>query len=187
MDNMNHNEYREIIEQFARDRVDQRVSNGMPMHAKILLETIFKTAAAEVRIFTGELNESVFGDKELKRSVKKFLSKPYSNLQILIQKENDNDWMSKHPFISFIKSLESSEVPHGSVEIRFAQGAYSSDEAKHFSVMDNDGYRFEHDHSNTLAVANFNEPKTAQQLRLVFDVAFSNAKKSAYFLSHSHI
>lgn len=174
--NMNNvNEYRTIIEKFARERVNQRVSNGMAVHASVLLETMFKHATAEMRIFTGELNHVVFAQDSLIAAAKQFLMKPYASLRILVQKDQGIEWAQKHPLVS---SLSEMNAPHGHYELRFASGSYALDTANHFAVMDNDGYRFELDHGDCRAVANFNEPRVAIDLMKAFDKAFSLGKSS---------
>lgn len=165
----NVNEYRAIIERFAHERINQRVSNGMAVHAAVLLETMFKHAAAEMRIYTGELHQDVFGQSGIVDAAKGFLSKPYARLRILIQKKHDLAWVHGHPLL---KAINDMAAPHGDLEVRFASGVYASDQANHFAVMDNDGYRFELQHENCQAVANFNEPRVAKNLLSVFDQAF---------------
>lgn len=167
-------EYRKIVERFASGRINQRIPNGLHEHATVLLEAMFKNAAAEIRIFTGDLEPSVFGDSSLVKAACEFLqTKPYSSLQILIQKERDDQWLSSHPLLKAVTELPGR---HGTVQIRAATGRYSTDEAHHFAVMDNDGYRFELEHANCKAVANFNEPAVARSLIDAFDKAFANAK-----------
>lgn len=169
-----HQEYRSIIEQLASAHTNQRVSNGLTVHAAILLETMFKNASAEMRIFSRELNEVVYGTDSMLDAVRGFISKPYSSLKILLERELTEEALETH---SLIKALKSVSGPHGSVEIIAASGNYSSGEVEHFAVMDNDGYRFEFDHDNTKAVANFNEPKVAKNLLKVFDQAVAFAKE----------
>lgn len=169
-------EYRTIIERFARDRIDARVPNGLPQHASILIETMFRSATAEIRIFSRELDEKVFGSSEIKNAVIKFISnKPYANLKILLQKNHDEKWINNHFLVNAIKQIDGL---HGRVEIRNAAGSYAKDDTNHFAVMDNDGFRFELDHDNCKAVANFNEPKTAKKLITAFDEAFKISREN---------
>lgn len=160
-------EYRSIIERFARERIDQRVPNGLPEHAAILLETMFANASAEIRIFTGELG-SVYGGERLIDTAKQFLSKPYSSLRILVQKGQTPQWAGQHPLLRGLSELP---VPHGKVIVQQAAGGYADGKAHHFAVMDNDGYRFELEHDTCKAIANFNEPKVAKDLMKAFDAA----------------
>jgi hypothetical protein len=172
-----HKEYSDIIEKLATERANQRVSNGLPVHAAILLEAMFKNASAEMRIFSRELNEVVFAKTSMIDAVVNFISKPYASLKVLLEREPADGWIDKHPLIVALNKLEK---PHGSIEIIHATGNYASGEANHFAVMDNDGYRFEFDHDNTKAVANFNEPKVAKHLLTVFEQAYTLAKNKGH-------
>lgn len=165
-------EYRQIIEKFAREHIPQRVPNGLPQHAAILLETMFKYAGAEMRIFSGELHEGVFGQPSMIDAVVGFIEKRYSSLRILLEKEKDDDWVRNHPLVKAISQVGEA---HGHAEIRCASGLYAGGKANHFAVMDNDGYRFERDHASCRAIANFNEPDVAKSLIQAFDVAFDLA------------
>lgn len=164
-------EYRELIKKFASCRTNTRIQNGLPQHASILVETMLNTATAEMRIYTKELNESVYGALEVQAALRKFLSKPYSCLKILLQDGQDQSWVSKHPLLQICEDFRH-KSGHGAVMVKAAVGSYSRG-ANHFTVMDNDGYRFETDHENCKAIANFNEPETAKKLIEVFDMAFS--------------
>lgn len=170
------NEYREIIKRLASKRTDARIPNGLPQHATILIETMFSTATAEMRIFTKELNQDIFGEPKLLGAAKKFLSKPYANLKILLQSPQDVEWTQEHPLFQVFNDLNNTNLLHGGVVIKNASGSYSTDDVNHFTVMDNDGFRFETDHYNCKAIANFNEPKTAEKLIKVFDSAFDMPK-----------
>lgn len=169
MDNIS--EYRDIIERFARDRVDARVPNGLPLHASILIETMFKSATAEMRIFTRELDTAVFGRDDIMAAVEKFIGRPYATLKILLQKPQDEKWAVDHPLVAKLNAFSQSSS-HGSFVIRNAVGSYANNDANHFAVMDNDGFRYELDHDHCKAMANFNEPKTAKKLVEVFEQAF---------------
>jgi len=164
------NEYRELIRRFANSRTNSRIPNGLPQHASILVETMLFNATAEMRIYTKELNESVYGAPEVQAALRKFLSKPYSSLKILLQDHRDQSWVSKHPMLQICEDFRH-KFGHGAVMVKTAVGSYSRG-ANHFTVMDNDGYRFETDHENCKAIANFNEPETAKKLIQVFDMAF---------------
>lgn len=176
-------EYKKLIGRLAEKRVNQRVPNGLPEHAAVLLETMFSYAVAEMRIFSGDLHEIVFGKPPVLEAVSVFTSRPYSKLQILLQRPKDESWMGSHPLIVRMREIAQSNRVHGTFEIRNAAGSYASPKAHHFSVMDNDGYRFELDHDNTKAVANFNEPKVARNLINAFDEAFKIAGEDSRLFS----
>lgn len=176
-----HEDYRRLIERYAASSVDKRVSNGLSAHAAILIETMFKTASSEMRIFSRDLNEEVFCSNEMIQAIVTFVAKPYSTLKILLEKKPDDGWSNSH---SLLQSLRKLDV-HGTVEVMPAVGNYAAGKAEHFAVMDDDGYRFEFDHDNCQAVANFNESMVAKKLISAFDQAFELSKEEGETSSFS--
>lgn len=162
------NEYRTIIQRFAKDRVNARVPNGLPMHASALLECMFDNATAEMRIYSGKLIHSVYSGEGIEKAAIKFLSRPYASLKILLQHKVTPSEIADHPLLVRLSEVK----PRGSLIIRNAVGSYAKEDTNHFAVMDNDGFRYELDHGNCEAVANFNEPDTAKILVQAFDAAF---------------
>ncbi len=165
-------EYRKLIEELAEKRANRRVPNGHPEHASILLETMFKRAEHDVRIYTGALNETVYGRPGLIEALKRFIARPGARLRVLLQDQHDAAWVKSQPMIKALYEKNRRD----NVEVAVATGVYATNKAKHFSVMDDCGFRFEHDHSQTQAVANFNEPEIALELASVFDIVFGQAK-----------
>ena len=178
-------EYRKMIKRLAAGKVDARIPNGQPQHASILMETMFENATAELRIFTRDLNDLVFGGDEILKSALTFFSKPYSSLKILLQNNKNDDWTNQHSLLKEINRLNGSGCLHGSVEIKNAVGSYAKDDANHFAVMDNDAFRYETNHDDCKAIANFYEPKIAKKLIHVFDSAFSLAKEPILLIKAS--
>lgn len=163
--------YRHLMEQLARRRMNQRVSNGISEHASILFETMFRHAKEEVRIFTGELRPSVYGTPTLISAAKDFLSRTSTRLRILIEQPADVEALREHPLLRVL-SESVPRVERDQLKLRQAVGSYAQKGAKHFAVMDDCGFRFEIDHEATQAVANFNEPDVARELSVAFDSAF---------------
>jgi hypothetical protein len=165
-------EYRQLIERLARGGVNQRITNGWPEHASILLESMFKHARSNVRIYSGSLRQDTYDQDELVGEAKRFLAKG-GRLSILLQKVTAD--LADHKFVQAARS-----AAPGTLQIKAASGVYATDKAKHFAVMDDCGYRFEIDHAATKAVANFNEPAVACELISAFDRAFALAAPAAF-------
>lgn len=163
-------EYRQLIERLAMGGVNQRIPNGVPLHASILLEAMFRHAKADIRIFTGVLSEKTYDYQGLIVAARRFLSRPGSRLKILLQKPQSKAQLEQRQLIRVLTDVGENR---GDLDVRCAQGVYATEAAKHFAVMDEQGFRFEIDHENTRAIANFNEPDLAAELTLTFDRAFS--------------
>ena len=159
-------EYRRLIHRLASGAIDQRIPNGKPIHAAILLEAMFEHASSDVRIFTGAMSPRTYDAPFLVEAARRYLSRPGRSLKVLIQKKVDG--LHDRPIMKAIAGAPG-------LAVRFARGTYATDAAKHIAVMDTVGYRFEAEHSTTSAIANFNEPKVASELATAFDRAFSMA------------
>ena len=169
--------YEKIVFSLAKNKENKRFSNGKPDHATILLRAMLVNASEQIRIFTGMLHRSVYNEK-ISEEVNKFLSSG-KKLDILIEKNLEEKQLKKHPFI---KSIANSNLEN--LRLRKASGVYASGEANHFSLMDRKGFRIElegptteGDKTGCKAIANFNEPDTAQQFADAFDIAFEEAKE----------
>jgi len=169
--------YRQLIERMAKNRVSQRIPNDVPEHARVLLETLFNFAKSDVRIYTGQLWDNVYGSAGLVEAARQFIDRG-GRLRVLVQKPMNEHDAAEHPLLKRLGTCT-----RGTVEVRCATGIYATDKAKHFAVSDTTGYRFEHDHSQTKAVANFNEPSVAIELATAFDQAFLRFSLPPVFVS----
>ena len=86
-------DYRRLIESLAKGQVNQRIPNSLPLHASILLETMFRFAREDIRIFSGALAAPVYDQSELIDSVGRFLSRPGTRLRILLQQRQERSWI----------------------------------------------------------------------------------------------
>jgi len=163
-----HKEYRELVEKLVRNNSATRISNGQSAHAAILIETMFKNACSEVRIYSGELNNDVYCGDGVIHSAIEFLKKAGSSLRILLQKDHES---SSHKLLN---AIESNDDLLGDYEVRVAVGTYATDDADHFAIMDEKGFRYEIDHDKCNAIASFNEPETAQKMATIFDFVFDH-------------
>lgn len=171
-------EYRKIIQHLAAEKINRRIPNGKPAHAAILLEAMFTKADRDMRIFSRSLDESTYDNADLIDAAQRFLSRPATRLRILLQNRIDVSALKSHPLIKALSEMTAAltTAHEQKLQIRFAEGAYSKDSAKHLAVMDDLGFRFEVDHDKTQAIANFNEPRVASELATAFDRAFMMAK-----------
>jgi hypothetical protein len=166
--------YRKTIQALASGDVNQRIPNGEPAHAAVLLEAMFRKAKADVRIFSRALATNTFGNVELIDAADRFLARRGTRLRVLLEKPMDPVAMDRHPFISSVRDVAAKTTGLcGAFELRFARGTYATETAKHMAIMDDVGFRLETNHENTQAVANFNEPGVALELAAAFDRAFS--------------
>ena len=172
--------YETIIRSYAEEHRNQRFPNGKSEHAIIVLTNLFRYSDHEIRIFNKCLADSVYGQDALIDAAQRFIEKQGSRLTILLQNSvslEENRFLSA--LYKVIKDRTDNNEPHGEIDIRIANGAYAESDAKHFTVTDRDGFRFERDHEKKVAVSNFNEPETARRLREAFDRAYEDGLPQA--------
>jgi hypothetical protein len=165
-----HKEYRELVEKLVKNNSETRISNGQSAHAAILIENMFRHANSDIRIYSGDLNNEVYNGKTVIQAAIKFLKKSGTSLKILLQNKRDAQWFNSHELIKAIAEQKAELM--GSFDIRIAEGVYATNEAHHFAVMDDKGFRYEIDHANCKAIASFNEPGSAKKMVEVFDFVF---------------
>ena len=148
------------------------IPNSEAKHAAYLLKTLFKNAQSNIRIFTGHLFEDVYGDTALIEEACNFLSKDSNNsVRIAYQEAIDKDVIINS---KFIQSIVNDEQKKGHIILWRANEKYS-DFNNHFAVMDDKAFRFELDHANTKAIANFGDAANAEKLVTIFDRISKNS------------
>lgn len=147
-------DYRDLMERLASRLTDVRFLNGFPEHVPVFLETVFQHSRWTVRIFAKGFE--VLEDPRVQHELTQYIYRPGRSLKLLLQNPIG------------VPNHLTQLIPH--VEVRQAVGTYAQDHAKLFMVMDDCGFRFEHEPDQV--VANFNERKTCRQLIEAFDKAF---------------
>ena len=83
---MDRNEgYRAAVRQCAEENSDQFINNSQIDYVAIVMEEFFDRADGVVFLVTDSLNPLLYGRKEVKRAIEKFLQKEGNSLQIIAQ------------------------------------------------------------------------------------------------------
>lgn len=157
------NEYYEIIDQCAKNLENFTIPNSEQIHAIYLIKTLFKNAQSNIRIFTGRLFEGVYGNEDLQEEARNFLRKDADN-SVRIAYQEPLDIAN----CAFIQTILNDDRRKGSLKLWNASEKFK-DINTHFAVMDDKAFRFETDHANTKAIANFGDPDNAKKLVEIFD------------------
>lgn len=172
-------DYENMVIAYFREKKAQRIPNTRTDHAQYFIKHMFRNAAAEVRIFSGDFPDRFYGSSVVLPAIVSFISKPHTSLKILLQNAKDQTWFEGTRLGETLRNdLDVAGRAHGRVEVRNSVGNYT-DNVNHFAVADDEALRFEtHDEIKT-AIANVCEPDTAIQLRSAFDEAirFSQEKE----------
>lgn len=146
-------EYKEAVTKLAENKTDRRFLNGSGAHAKLLINLMIGKSqdTEEVVIYTGELNPEYYEDA---------LKTARGNIRILLDDDKGLSVLNNLPEASRkrIKAYKAKEKGNN-----------------HFFVSGT-AMRFEMNHSDVTAVANFNEPeKVRTTLKAHFDKMWERA------------
>lgn len=164
--------YRKKVRQAAILRDGEPLYNGSLDHAAILTEAMFEHAKDKVCIFSGSLNAHVYADKDVLDKIPLFLSESDHKIQIILENPKSID-EKDHPFILQYKD-------HDDVEFRELPKEVSDKVTYHFTVMDDDSYRFEEDKNTPSAIAAFGDKVGGKNLSEVFHSLWNMSEKYTF-------
>lgn len=155
-------EYRNDVERLAQERSGEPFYNSSIDHAAVIIEKIFRHAKSDVSIISKSLDGRVFGQGEVTQEVEGYLSDASRKVRILM--EDEPSVLSEgHPFVRALKNHPQS------YEVRLLSNKARPYVDYHFTLADDDSYRFEPDKKEWVAVAAFGDRQGAERLRSVFD------------------
>lgn len=145
-------EYRDAVTQLAINKEERRFLNDSCDHAKLLAELMIGKSLSDdkVEIYSGELGRNCFTDALLSSK---------ASIRILLDSNNG---------VAVINGLP--DEVRDRIEFRLVNAPC----ANHFFVSGN-SFRYEKDHCDSTAVANFNEPETVTKLSNLFNIMWEQA------------
>ena len=158
---MSLSQYREKVKRLARQRSSQAIFNSTIDHAAIIIESMIETARDEICILSGSLNPRVYGRDEIVSQAQFFLADTDRKMRILVE-DFDEVNFRENPFIDEIAESRN-------VEFRVTSRDTAASLDFHFLVCDEGAYRFEEDKTKPSAIASFNDPDGAANLRNIFE------------------
>jgi hypothetical protein len=165
-------DYRDEVERLARARTGEPIYNSSVDHAAVIVEKLFRHARNNIRIISGSLKTELFGQEALAHEARAFLELDGTRLEIAI--ENDVESLDQNS--EFVKVLSSFA---GRVELRKMQSQVPAAVKYHFTLADDDSYRFEPDKTESKAVGVFGDTLGAKKLREAFDVIWGASETVA--------
>ncbi|MDD1778375.1 MAG: hypothetical protein LUQ65_09430 [Candidatus Helarchaeota archaeon] len=167
--------YKEIIQRCAKNDENFVISNGHASHATFLFKTFFEKAQSEICVLSGQLYEEVFDNNELINQAISFLEgNKERTLKIAFR---DNVPPTEILNRGFVKALISKPEIKDQIKIWNASASCQDIISNHFAVIDAKAFRFEIDHENRKAIANFGDKKSAETLDILFDLVVSQSEK----------
>jgi hypothetical protein len=162
-------QYKELVDRCARERLDYIISNGLPSHARVLIAKLFETARQSVSIVSRHLtdvtgaNEDIYGDPNVIAQAVQFLRREGTRLEIILDEAVHFGTKNR-----FLHTVIGDEGRKGDVVLYPDTGIIKNNKTPHFMVTDALAYRFEIDDKRVTALANFGDKRTATLLQALF-------------------
>lgn len=165
-------EYREMLEKLLKEDSSTIISNGSTDHATTLIEKLFQMAKEDVTIFSGKLDEIVYGQAGVVDAAGSFLVTDKGTISIVVECQDeevsDKDIMSSEG--SFLYKLRKRFGDSVLSQVKLFRTKNNTETFKsHFFVADNKGFRFEPDSTKHEALASFNNIDISNKLTSMFD------------------
>lgn len=167
--------YDEMVARLAAEKSTEMISNGCTSHAAVLIKHLFKSARQSVKIFSGNLDNCVYGQYEILTAAQQLLERG-GHINIVVQQ---SPHLSPHSQPSLVDYLCSFDVSHpGNQQWSLAIGdAELQTIRNHFVVADDVAYRYETDVNTHEAMACFNDEVLSKDLALLFSEMEGHATK----------
>ncbi len=170
--------YENYVNELARTKSTELISNGMLEHAAVLVAALLTNAQKEIMIFSSSLVFDVYGQPNVISALKTALASRIK-ISILLQEYPDihNDKIA-HNFLQLCN-------PESDLCVIEITNQEEKKKIDRFVIMDRIGYRYCPDASKPEAVASFNRPEKA---KVLFDEFMSMfAKGSPYVVSENKV
>ena len=158
--------YKELIEKRAKEWSKEVLPNAGKEHAAIVMTELFKNTTSNINMLVGSFDGSVSDDKEYLKELSNAIDRGVKINVIFLETPN----IQSHTY----KLLKEKQKEGKSIFFKSANSGVKSTLSKHhFSVFDNNKYRFEKDIEKYLALVCFNDEDGAGRLNKLFSTYFN--------------
>ncbi|GAB6394135.1 MAG: hypothetical protein MdMp024_0447 [Bacteroidales bacterium] len=171
-------EYKDLIENLARECVDRRFLNKDNDHAEDVFSVMFKHAETSLRIFARNLCNEVANSVGYISSISDFIEKG-GMVRILLNEYDPTKASESNLFkrlAYYVLDKKDIRLKRCSIKLHFKNDPDQKD--VHFTIADKCGYRIETDIIKRTADVNFNDPTLAKKYADYFDELFQSESSS---------
>lgn len=167
-------DYKEAVEYFANNKIDNVLSNSGNKHAVVVFDNIFKTAERNICLYAKDIfsNENVVTQSpSYMESLKRFLDKKGTNLRIVLKDYDEVTSCNslRNMLGQYAPKIELRKNKKGEVKI--------GENSVHFCIADGRMYRVEYDTETRKARCNFNDENAVNKYQTVFNQLFEASVK----------
>lgn len=165
-------EYQDLIDKMAETRSSEILPNAGADHAAIVMAKMFEKARESVNMIVGSFDGAVSNKENYLSKLEECINRKIQFKIIFLDTPNKN---SKAYSLLKRKRDEGCNISFSSASADTKGKLSKGGQIKHFSVFDDDKYRFEKDTSNYLAWCCFNDKRNAANLLGIFDEALGKS------------
>lgn len=162
MSQSNINAYKKLINEFSEAQSRGIVPNNITPHSQLLLTKFLEQAKRHVEIFSGELNEDIYGSPDVCSAASEFLERDGAVLDILLERAPDN--LKNHPLIEVCQASSKGTCNVHQWDTTKQPKLPDS----HFVVVDGKAWSFKLDKGQPMNLGCFNNPVVGKKLHESF-------------------
>jgi hypothetical protein len=165
----------------ALDAADsgELINNSSTEHAVPLIARLFARGRRQIDVFTGSLEPEIYSKDPVVEALGVFLlGREGTKLRVVVQgspgEVPDAKLLGAGGLFAVLRKRFGPEILS---RVSLRRGTDKAREiSSHFLIVDNEGFRLEPDSTKHEAVASFNRPEYAKQLRMPFDKLFDSSE-----------
>jgi len=163
--------YQQLVDNKADLNSPDLLPNAGELHAAIAMAKLLDKTDKEVKMVLGSFSGAVSDQPNYLKSLENCLDRDVKFKIIFLGKPNKK---SKAYKLLLSKQETGRDINFANASSSFIKKLTHSDGEKHFSVYDNNKFRFEKDTKKYLAFFSFNDDDKAQALNKIFDAEWQS-------------
>jgi hypothetical protein len=164
--------YQKMVDFMALKNSTEILANAGAGHAAIAMSKLFDVTKNEVKMVVGSFQGAISNDKNYLKALKNCVEVKNVKFKIIFL-DSPNTESSKALDYLVLKKGEKKNITFKQASPQFVAQLSKSGEPKHFSVYDNDKFRFEKDTINYHAWFSFNNKHETTELTNIFNAEFN--------------
>lgn len=163
-------EYEGFVDECFKNNSEKPFDNSSAEHATVLIKKMFEYGKTTINIYTGCLEDAVYGNDDLIEKAEKYLRNG-GQLQIILQDQLTKESLGAKKFVQSCHNNNEKVVFYQLKE------KYRDIVKNHFSTMDDTAFRLETDKDKKLAIACANNKEQCKIFNNIYSKLLDGADK----------